>query len=135
MELFTKAMDGLNSVVWCMGLVILCLGAGLWFSIRMKFPQVRMFKEMVRLLIHGEKSDTGITPFQAFAATVGSRVGMGNIAGVATAIFFGGPGAVFWMWIIAFIGASSAFMESTLAQAYKVKNKERGISGRPCVFY
>lgn len=87
MELFTKAMDGLNSVVWCMGLVILCLGAGLWFSIRMKFPQVRMFKEMVRLLIHGEKSDTGITPFQAFAATVGSRVGMGNIAGVATAIF------------------------------------------------
>ncbi len=55
MELFTKAMDGLNSVVWCMGLVILCLGAGLWFSIRMKFPQVRMFKEMVRLLIHGEK--------------------------------------------------------------------------------
>ena len=127
MELFTKAMDGLNSVVWCMGLVILCLGAGLWFSIRMKFPQVRMFKEMVRLLIHGEKSDTGITPFQAFAATVGSRVGMGNIAGVATAIFFGGPGAVFWMWIIAFIGASSAFMESTLAQAYKVKQRTGNI--------
>ncbi len=134
MELFTKAMDGLNSVVWCMGLVILCLGAGLWFSIRMKFPQVRMFKEMVRLLIHGEKSDTGITPFQAFAATVGSRVGMGNIAGVATAIFFGGPGAVFWMWIIAFIGASSAFMESTLAQAYKVKTKNGEYLGGPAYF-
>lgn len=106
MELFTNAMNGLNLVVWCMGLVVLCLGAGLWFSVRMRFPQVRMFKEMVHLLVHGEKSDTGITPFQAFAATVGSRVGMGNIAGVATAIFFGGPGAVFWMWIIAFIGAN-----------------------------
>lgn len=87
----------------------------------MRFSQVRMFKEMVHLLIHGENSDTGITPFQAFAATVGSWVGMGNIAGVATAILFGGPGAVFWMWIIAFIGTSSAFMESSLAQAYKVR--------------
>ncbi len=119
MDLFTNAINGLNSVVWCMGLVVLCLGAGLWFSVRMRFPQVRMFKEMVHLLVHGEKSDTGITPFQAFAATVGSRVRMGNIAGVATAIFFGGPGAVFWMWIIAFIGASSAFMESSLAQALR----------------
>lgn len=134
MELFVNAMNGLNSIVWCMGLVILCLGAGLWFSIRMKFPQVRMVKEMVRLLIHGEKSDTGISPFQAFAATVGSRVGMGNIAGVATAIFFGGPGAVFWMWIIAFIGASSAFVESSLAQAYKVKTKDGEYLGGPAYF-
>ena len=95
MELFTNMMNGLNSVVWCMVLVVLCLAAGFYFSIRMKFPQVRLFKDMVHLLVHGEKSDTGITPFQAFAATVGSRVGMGNIAGVATAIFFGGPGAIF----------------------------------------
>lgn len=134
MDLFVNMMDKMNSVVWCMALVILCLGAGLWFSIRMKFPQVRMFKEMVHLLVHGEKSDTGITPFQAFAATVGSRVGMGNIAGVATAIFFGGPGAVFWMWIIAFIGASSAFMESSLAQAYKVKTKNGEYLGGPAYF-
>lgn len=134
MDLFTNAMNGLNSVVWCMGLVVLCLGAGLWFSVRMRFPQVRMFKEMVHLLIHGEKSDTGITPFQAFAATVGSRVGMGNIAGVATAIFFGGPGAVFWMWIIAFIGASSAFMESSLAQAYKVRTGNGEYLGGPAYF-
>lgn len=134
MELFTNAMNGLNLVVWCMGLVVLCLGAGLWFSVRMRFPQVRMFKEMVHLLVHGEKSDTGITPFQAFAATVGSRVGMGNIAGVAIAIFFGGPGAVFWMWIIAFIGASSAFMESSLAQAYKVKTENGEYLGGPAYF-
>lgn len=134
MELFTNAMNGLNSVVWCMALVILCLGAGLWFSIRMRFPQIRMFKDMVNLLVHGEKSDTGISPFQAFAATVGSRVGMGNIAGVATAIFFGGPGAVFWMWIIAFIGASSAFMESALSQAYKVKTDNGEYLGGPAYY-
>lgn len=134
MELFTNMMNGLNSVVWCMVLVVLCLAAGFYFSIRMKFPQVRLFKDMVHLLVHGEKSDTGITPFQAFAATVGSRVGMGNIAGVATAIFFGGPGAIFWMWVIAFIGAGSAFVESSLAQAYKVKGKNGEYIGGPAYF-
>ncbi len=134
MELFTNAMNGLNSIVWCMVLVCLCLGAGIWFSVRMKFPQVRMFKDMVKLLVHGEKSDTGITPFQAFASTVGSRVGMGNIAGVATAIYFGGPGAVFWMWLIAFIGASSAFIETSLAQAYKVRSKNGEYLGGPAYY-
>ncbi|MCD8015468.1 MAG: alanine:cation symporter family protein [Lachnospiraceae bacterium] len=134
MQVFTNAMNGLNSIVWCMALVILCLGAGLWFSIRMKFPQVRLFKDMVHLLVHGEKSESGITPFQAFAATVGSRVGMGNIAGVATAIYFGGPGAVFWMWVIAFIGSGSAFIESSLAQAYKVKDKNGEYMGGPAYY-
>lgn len=70
MELFTNAMNGLNDILWSMPLVFLCLGAGLWFSIRMKFPQVRLFKEMVHLLVHGEKSDTGITPFQIGRAHV-----------------------------------------------------------------
>ncbi|MBQ7370951.1 MAG: alanine:cation symporter family protein [Blautia sp.] len=131
---FTSFMNSVDSIVWCMALVVLCLGAGLYFSIRMKFPQVRLFKEMAKLLVTGEKSESGITPFQAFAATVGSRVGMGNIAGVATAIFFGGPGAVFWMWCIAFIGASSAFIESSLAQAYKVKGKDGEYMGGPAYF-
>lgn len=134
MEVLTNAMNSLNSIVWSTPLVVLCLGAGLWFSIRMKFPQVRLIKEMARLLVHGEKSDSGITPFQAFAATVGSRVGMGNIAGVATAIYYGGPGAVFWMWCIAFIGASSAFVESSLAQAYKVKDKSGEYMGGPAYY-
>ena len=134
MDSFTNIMNSIDSIVWCMVLVVLCLGAGLYFSIRMKFPQVRLIKEMARLLVAGEKSESGITPFQAFAATVGSRVGMGNIAGVATAIFFGGPGAVFWMWCIAFIGASSAFIESSLAQAYKVKGKDGEYMGGPAYF-
>lgn len=131
MELFTNAMNNLNSIVWSMALVALCLGAGIWFSTRMKFPQIRLFKDMVKLLVGGKKTEDGITPFQAFASTVGSRVGMGNIAGVATAIFFGGPGAIFWMWVIAFIGAGSAFVESALAQAYKIKDKDGQYLGGP----
>lgn len=134
MQAFENIMNQWNSLVWSMPLVFLCLGAGVIFSVCMKFPQVRLIKEMVRLLIHGERSDTGITPFQAFASTVGSRVGMGNIAGVATAIYFGGPGAVFWMWVIAFIGASSAFIESSLAQAYKVKTGNGEYLGGPAYF-
>lgn len=134
MEALTVLMGKIDDIVWCYVLVALCLGAGFYFSLRMKFPQVRLFKDMVKLLVSGEKSDNGITPFQAFAATVGSRVGMGNIAGVATAIFFGGPGAIFWMWVLAFIGAGSAFIESALAQAYKVKDKSGEYMGGPAFF-
>ena len=104
--------------------MLLCLGVGLYLSIRMKFPQIRFLKEMVHLLGAKEESENGITPFQAFATTVGARVGMGNIAGVASAIYFGGPGSVFWMWIITLIGAASAYTESALGQAYKVKNPD-----------
>ncbi len=134
MEAFKSAMDGLNSILWSTPLVVLCLLAGIWFSVAMKFPQFRLIKDMVHLLVHGEKSETGITPFQAFAATVGSRVGMGNIAGVATAIFFGGPGAIFWMWILALVGAASAFMESALAQAYKERTGNGEYIGGPAYF-
>ncbi len=119
MELFEKIISGINSVVWSNFLVYLCLGAGIYLSLRMRFPQFRLFKDMIHLIKAKPDTDKGITPFQSFAATVGSRVGMGNIAGVATAIYFGGPGAVFWMWTIALIGASSAFTETVLAQAYK----------------
>ncbi|MBS7341344.1 MAG: alanine:cation symporter family protein [Lachnospiraceae bacterium] len=134
MEFFSSCMNWLNGIIWSMVLVVLCLGVGLYLSFRMKFPQVRLFREMKRLLFHSEKTGNGISPFQAFAATVGSRVGMGNIAGVATAIFFGGPGAVFWMWCIAFIGASSAYMESSLAQAYKIKGQDGEFVGGPAYY-
>ena len=119
METFNTVINKINGIIWSNALVILCLCAGIYFSIRMKFPQFRLFREMGRLIVAKPDTDKGITPFQSFAATVGSRVGMGNVAGVATAIYFGGPGAVFWMWAIALIGAGSAFSETTLAQAYK----------------
>ena len=97
--------------VWSMPLVILCLGAGLYFSLRTRFVQVRRFGEMAQLLFSTDKKQkTGISSFQAFAMALSGRVGTGNIVGVATAIGYGGPGAIVWMWIIAFLGAGSSFV-------------------------
>jgi len=109
----------INSYVWSSALVYLCLGAGLFFSIMTRFAQVRQFKEMLRLLFRGRESTQGISTFQALAVSLSGRVGTGNIAGVAAAIGFGGPGAVFWMWVVAFLGASTAYVESALGQIYK----------------
>ena len=134
MEAFSQFVSHVDSMIWSMVLVLLCLGVGLYLSIRMKFPQIRFLKEMVHLLGAKEESENGITPFQAFATTVGARVGMGNIAGVASAIYFGGPGSVFWMWIITLIGAASAYTESALGQAYKVKNPDGEYMGGPAYY-
>ena len=102
----------------------LCLAAGLYFSFGTRFVQVRRFGEMARLLFSTDKTQkTGITSFQAFAMALSGRVGTGNIVGVATAIGYGGPGAIVWMWIIAFLGAGSAFAEATLAQVFKENHK------------
>lgn len=117
-----SAIETVNGWVWSPALVGLCLLAGLWFTLRTRFVQVRRFREMFRLLFTSAGKDTGktgISSFQAFAMALSGRVGTGNIVGVATAIGFGGPGAVVWMWIIAFFGAGSAFVEATLAQIYK----------------
>ena len=118
MEHITGVIDG---YIWSIPLVALALCAGLYFSVRMGFPQIRRFKDMMHYLIKGSDSKEGISSFQGFAMALGGRIGVGNIAGVATAICFGGPGAIFWMWMIAFIGAGSAFAESSLAQVYKSK--------------
>jgi AGCS family alanine or glycine:cation symporter len=112
-------VDFLNSLIWSNFLVGYCLIAGLAFSVATKFVQVRHIKEMVSLLFGGDSSETGVSSFQSFAMSLGGRVGTGNIAGVATAIAFGGPGAVFWMWVIAFLGAGSAYVEAALAQVWK----------------
>ncbi|MCP3943309.1 MAG: alanine:cation symporter family protein [Desulfobacteraceae bacterium] len=117
----TEVVNFLNDIIWSKPLVYLCLGVGLYFSVISRFLQVRHIKEMVKLLFSRETSDQGISSFQALAVSVSGRVGTGNIAGVATAIALGGPGAVFWMWTIAFLGAGSAYVESVLAQIYKVE--------------
>lgn len=134
MEKFSMFVNQMDAMVWSMVLVVLCLGVGLYLSLSLKFPQIRLVKEMIKLLTSKEESESGITPFQAFATTVGARVGMGNIAGVASAIFYGGPGSVFWMWMIAVIGAASAFVESALAQAYKVKSPDGEFTGGPAYY-
>ena len=121
-----EIISAINDLVWSRALVGLCLGAGLYFSIRTRFMQVRSIPEMLRCMFSGEKSAAGVSSFQALTMSLSGRVGAGNIAGVASAIAFGGPGAVFWMWTVAFLGASTAFVESTLAQIYKEKD-ERGL--------
>lgn len=112
-------IDFLNGIIWSPALIYLCLGAGLFYSLLTRFAQVRHFKEMWSLLFNSTPSEKGISSFQALAVSLSGRVGTGNIAGVAAAIGFGGPGAVFWMWVVAFLGASTAYAESTLGQIYK----------------
>ncbi|EEH69548.1 alanine:cation symporter family protein [Acinetobacter haemolyticus] len=116
-----EIVDWFNGIIWSPALIYLCLGAGLFFSILTRFVQIRQLKEMGRLLIKGTSSSQGISSFQALSVSLSGRVGVGNIAGVAAAIGFGGPGAVFWMWVVAFLGASTAYVESTLGQIYKVE--------------
>lgn len=113
----------LNGIIWSPALIYLCLGAGIFFSIVTKFVQVRHFAEMWRLLTSSKSSEHGISPFQALSVSLSGRVGTGNIAGVAAAIGFGGPGAVFWMWVVAFFGAATAYIESTNAQIFKEQDK------------
>lgn len=114
-------VNAVNGVIWSQALIYLCLGTGLYFSLRTRFLQLRHLKGMVGLIFQGKANAAGVSSFQALSMTLAGRVGTGNIAGVATAITFGGPGALFWMWMVAFLGASSAFVESTLGQVYKEK--------------
>jgi AGCS family alanine or glycine:cation symporter len=120
-----ELVNSINGVIWSPALIYLCLGTGLFFTVVTRFAQLRHFREMFRLLLSGKSSDQGISSFQALAVSLSGRVGTGNIAGVAAAIGFGGPGAVFWMWIVAFFGAATAYIESTNAQIYK--EEEDGI--------
>lgn len=117
----------LNNYLWSYVLIIMLVVLGIYFTFRTKFVQFRYFKEMFKLLTDGNanknaKKEGKISSFQAFCISTSSRVGTGNIAGIALAIAGGGPGAIFWMWIMALIGSASSFVESTLAQIYKVKN-------------
>ena len=129
----TQWITSINDLLWTYILVIMLLGCALWFTFKTKFVQFRMLGEMVRLLGHStnkpKDKEHHVSSFQAFTISLASRVGTGNLAGVATAITLGGPGAVFWMWVIALLGSSSAFIESTLAQLYKVRGKSSYVGG------
>ncbi|UQN28313.1 alanine/glycine:cation symporter family protein [Brachybacterium kimchii] len=106
--------------------IILCLGAGLYFTARTLLLQVVNIPDMLRQIIRGEKSESGVSSFQSLMISLAGRVGTGNIAGVATAIAFGGPGAVFWMWAMAFLGSATSFIECTLGQIFKERDRDTG---------
>ncbi|MGE7945348.1 alanine/glycine:cation symporter family protein [Lysinibacillus sp. NPDC093688] len=122
MEWISNIVSDTNGILWTYFIITLLLVAGLYFSFGTKFVQIRLFPEMFRLIVEKREGESGVSPFQAFTISAASRVGTGNITGVALAIGVGGPGAVFWMWIIAILGMATAFIESTLAQVYKVKD-------------
>ena len=134
-------INTLNDWLWTYLLIGLLLIAAVWFTIKSRGVQFRMFGEMWRLLASsGKKEGDGkkdshhtVSSFQAFAVSIASRVGTGNLAGVATAIAIGGAGAIFWMWVIALLGSASAFVESTLAQLYKVRG-ENSFKGGPAYY-
>lgn len=133
MEAITLWLGNINDILWSYILIVMLLGCALWFTIKTKFVQFRMIGEMIKVLSESTSKQEGrehhISSFQAFMVSLASRIGTGNLAGVATAITVGGPGAVFWMWIVALLGSSSAFIESTLAQLYKVHGKDSFIGG------
>lgn len=125
-EYLNGIVGSINGIMWSYIIIVMLVGIGLLFSIKTRFVQLTMFKEMIQLLKSNDKvNKEAMSSFQAFCISTASRVGTGNIVGIAMAIGVGGPGAVFWMWIFAIIGAASAFIESTLAQIFKVKEKGR----------
>lgn len=129
-----NACNKIDDVMYYPVLIIVLAAAGLYFSFRTKFVQLRLFREACRLIGEKPKGGQKVSSFQALIVSTASRVGTGNIVGVSTAICLGGPGACFWMWLMCIIGASSAFIESTLAQIYKKKNPDGSCYGGPAYY-
>lgn len=123
-----EILSFLAEKLWAMPLIFLILATSLYFTFRMKFPQITQFREMSRLLKIRGASQEGLSPFQSFIFTAARSIGVGNLAGMAAGIYFGGPGAIFWLWFLAFFGSSIAIIEGTLAQTYKeiVNNEFKG---------
>lgn len=137
MDWFSSLISSLNNVLWSYVLIGLLISVGLWFTFCTRFVQIRSIREMFRCVLEGSRTpqpNGHISPFQAFCISTASRVGVGNIAGIAIAVVTGGPGAIFWMWVIATLGAASGFIESTLAQIYKVKKPGGGFMGGPAYY-
>lgn len=124
-----------DQILWGSVLIYLLLGTGIYFTFRTRFIQIRHFGHMFSVLKNSNRTDrSGISSFQALCTTLAARVGTGNLAGVALALTMGGPGAIFWMWVVAFIGMATSFAESTLAQLYKVRDKEGRFRGGPAYY-
>ncbi len=128
-------IGAVNGVLWGGWLLIyLLVAVGVYFTLRLGFIQIRQFKHAVSVLKSGKDVDNGISSYQVFCTSMAARVGTGNMAGVAVALTVGGPGAIFWMWVIALFGMSTAFIESTLAQIYKTKDVDGQYRGGPAYY-
>lgn len=132
--MFANIINTLSDLLYTYILIILLLGTGIYFTIRTRFVQFRLFRESIRVVMEPKDGEEGLSSFQALMVSTASRVGTGNIAGISTAICLGGPGAVFWMWITALLGSASAFIESTLAQIYKKRANDGSCYGGPAYY-
>lgn len=131
----TDIINSISGLLWGHILVYLLIAAGLFFTIRLSFIQFVQFPHMIKVMFKSRQgSDGGISSFQAFCTSLAARVGTGNMAGVAVALYLGGAGAIFWMWLIALIGMATSFAESTLAQAYKIRDEEGNFRGGPAYY-
>ena len=131
----TAIIGFLNTVFWGYVLIYGLLAVGIFFTLRLKFVQIVHFPEMFRSVMNAPVEDkSGITPFQALCTSLASRVGTGNLAGVAVALYLGGPGAIFWMWMVALVGMATAYSESTLAQLYKIRDENGQYRGGPAFY-
>ncbi|MGF1785182.1 sodium:alanine symporter family protein [Photobacterium swingsii] len=131
----TSQINFLNDLLWGSVLIYLLIGVGIYFTYRLGFIQFRHFGHMFSVMKNSRKSDkSGISSFQALCTSLAARVGTGNMAGVAVALTLGGPGAIFWMWLIAMLGMATAFAESALAQLYKTRDDEGNYRGGPAYY-
>ena len=133
-EAFSGLIDTISGYMYSYILIIMLLAVGLYFTFRGRLVQLRLLPESVRVVSEKPKDKNSVSAFQALMVSTASRVGTGNIVGVATALAGGGYGAVFWMWLIALVGGASAFVESTLAQIYKKKDPQGGSYGGPSYY-
>ena len=132
--MLSMVIDSISSFMYSKLLIIMLIGAGVYFTIRTRFPQVRLFRSACKAVMEKPDDKEAVSSFQALMVSTASRVGTGNIVGVSSAICIGGFGAVFWMWVIAIIGSASAFVESTLAQIYKKKGEDGTCYGGPAYY-
>ncbi|MFM9034585.1 MAG: alanine/glycine:cation symporter family protein [Mycobacterium sp.] len=127
-------IDPISKLLWTYVLVYLLVAAGVYFTVRTRFVQLRYLRRMIGQLVNARAADEGISSFQAFCVGLASRVGTGNIAGVAIALTVGGPGAIFWMWVVAWLGMATAMIEATLAQIFKVRAGDGTFRGGPAYY-
>ena len=129
-----SVVNTISGFLWGWPLITLLIAGGIYFSLRTKFVQFGMFKEAWRVILEKPEKEGDISSFGALMVSTASRVGTGNIIGVSTAICLGGPGALFWMWMVAILGGASGFVESCLAQIYKKKNPDGSSYGGPAYY-
>ncbi|MCQ8211762.1 alanine:cation symporter family protein [Cetobacterium somerae] len=136
MSILENIVDFFNSILWGKNiLVVLLISSGIFFTIKTNFVQIRFLKHMILLLSDKSNNDSeNLSPFQAFCISTATRVGAGNLAGVVSAISIGGAGSIFWMWVVAFLGSATAFVETTLAMIFREKDKSGHFYGGPCFF-